>query len=106
MVMKKNAIVYVPGLNDDGWLNKKLIRLLPAIWKRYEYKIYPVYPHWRREKNFARIQARIVAKIDALAAENYTIYIIGQSAGASAVLNSYILRKTIIENVVNICGRL
>jgi hypothetical protein len=106
IVIMKKAIIYVPGLNDDKLLNKKLINFLPLIWNKYGYDVFIVRPEWRKGKSFYPKLTLIINKIDELSSKGYTIYLFGQSAGGAAVLNAYTERKHKIKKVVNICGRL
>jgi hypothetical protein len=102
----KKAIIYVPGLNDDKFLNKKLINFLPLIWNKYGFDVFIVRPEWRTGKFFYPKLTLIINKIDELSSKGYAIYLFGQSAGGAAVLNAYTERKNKIKKVVNICGRL
>ena len=102
----KKAIIYVPGLNDDKFLNNKLINLLPLLWNRHGYEVFIIKPAWRQGKSFYPKLTLILNKIDELYAKGYAIYLFGQSAGGAAVLNAFAERKNKIKKIVNICGKL
>src|SRR5438132_975092 len=102
----KKAIIYVPGLNDDKFLNKTLTNLLPSFWRIYNYEVFIMRPEWNKGKSFIPKMNRITSKIDELYKQKYEIFLFGQSAGGSAVLNVFSQRTDKIKKVVNICGRL
>jgi len=104
--MTKKAIIYVPGLNDDRFLNSHLIDLLPYFWKRYGYEVFIVRPAWKKGKTFSPKLKLIIDKIDELSKSGYAITLFGQSAGGAAVLNAFTERKSKVNHVINICGRL
>lgn len=103
LIMKK-AIIYVPGLNDNNFINRNIVKLLPYFWKGYEVHI--ISPIWSEGKEFEQKLKFIINKIDELSKKGHAIYLFGQSAGGSAVLNAFVARKTKVKKVVNICGRL
>jgi carboxylesterase type B len=49
---------------------------------------------------------RVVALIDTYHTNRYTVSLLGTSAGGSAVINAYAMRKEKIHKVINLCGRL
>lgn len=102
----KKAILYVPGLHDDAFINSHLTDLLPLIWRKYGFEVFIIRPRWREGKSFFPKLEYIATKIDELSNKGYELYLFGQSAGGSAVLNAFAIKKNKIKKVVNICGRL
>lgn len=58
------------------------------------------------EQDFELKLERVVALIDTYCAYGYTVSLLGTSAGGSAVVNAFTMRKDKIHKVINICGRL
>ncbi len=48
----------------------------------------------------------ITALIDTHHAEGYRVSLLGTSAGGSAAINAFVLRKDKVHRVINVCGRL
>jgi hypothetical protein len=103
--MGKRVILYVPGLNDQRFPQRSLLRYLPRIWKQFGFDLIVFPIHWA-EGSFLPKLRKLVFHIDRLKKEGYDIYLMGQSAGGSAVLNAFSQRKKSIRKVVNVCGRL
>jgi hypothetical protein len=61
---------------------------------------------WRGSEAFEPKLSRLLAKIDGYRERGYTVSLVGASAGASAVLNAYVLRKNDIQGVAYICGKI
>jgi carboxylesterase type B len=59
-----------------------------------------------KEKDFERKLEKVVALIDTYCADGYTVSLLGTSAGGSAVVNAFAMRKDKIHRVINVCGRL
>ena len=104
--MFKKAIIYIPGLNDQSFLNKTFNNLFKILWKRFGYEIYIIQPHWQEESVFSSKLKLITDKIDELSNNDYEVYLIGQSAGGSAALNAFTERKSKVKKVINVCGRI
>lgn len=49
---------------------------------------------------------RILAVIDTHNADGYMVSLLGTSAGGSAAINAYAMRKNKIHTAINVCGRL
>lgn len=103
--MKKQAIIYIPGLNDHRFPNKILVNFLPKIWKHFGFYVYILHPKWNKGSFQDKLE-HIINKIDHFYEKGYDVYLFGQSAGGAAVLNAFVQRKEKIKRVVNICGRL
>ncbi|MDD5750665.1 MAG: hypothetical protein PHU56_03390 [Candidatus Pacebacteria bacterium] len=95
-------IIIVPGLGDGG----RFFRLMVRNW----WGMFPNEIHafgWRdKGVNLIDKQNNLLRRIDALAKEGRKIYLIGISAGGSAILNAFMARRTAVSGVVNVCGRL
>ena len=104
MKMKELHVIYVPGLRDQRFINKLLIKIISLFWKAQGFKFHIISPRWEEGKSFLPKLKLITDKIDELSGK--TVYLIGQSAGGSAVLNAYSQRKSEIAGVVNSTGRL
>lgn len=95
-------IVIVPGLGDGG----KLFRFMVKSW----WRMFPNEIHvfgWR-DKGAKLIdkQNSLLQRIDDLAKDGRKVYLVGTSAGGSAVLNAFMARRSVVSGVVNVCGRL
>lgn len=105
LMSKEHHIVYVPGLSDQSFINRNLSSRLPVIWGLYGFKTHIIYPHWQEGNSFHPKLSRILQKIDELNSLGYRVSLVGQSAGAGAVLNAFCERREMINGVINICGR-
>jgi hypothetical protein len=101
----KHIVIYVPGLNDTKFVNTALSHFLPLLWKMYGFEIIIFQPRWGKG-NLKEKLNRILQLIDSLKKTNTKIYLVGQSAGGSFVLNVFSLRTDSVARVVNIGGRL
>lgn len=95
-------IIVVPGLGDGG----RFFRFMVKNW----WRMFPIEVHafgWR-DKGAKLIdkQNSLLQRIDALTKDGRKIYLIGISAGGSAVLNAFMARRLVVSGVVNVCGRL
>lgn len=62
---------------------------------------------WQGEEQVFELKLeRVVALIDTYCADGYTVSLLGTSAGGSAVVNAFTMRKDKIHRVINVCGRL
>lgn len=102
---KEHHIVFIPGLNDQNPINKKLISLLPSLWRPYGLSVHIVFPHWEQGHFKPKLQ-RMLQVVDALIAHGYNVSVIGQSAGGSAAGNAFVERKNVLRGFVDITGRL
>lgn len=96
-------IIYVPGLNDKSSLNNFFIKLLPRFWNSNFIQVHIVYPNWSKG-HFQEKLKEIIQEIDGFSSGE-SVVLMGQSAGVSAVLNAFARRKSKINNVICICGR-
>lgn len=105
MSLKKHSIIYIPGLNDQNFIQKKLCKILPLIWKP-EFNLVIFEPHWQDRNQLEPKLKELIALIDTLYKNGSYVSLMGQSAGGSLALNAFTKRKTIIHKVINVTGRL
>ncbi|MGH7245735.1 MAG: hypothetical protein ACREGI_02255 [Candidatus Levyibacteriota bacterium] len=99
-------VLYIPGLHDMAFPNKQLTATFPLFWEPFGVKVHIVRLRWSKGKSFAPKLKVITDLIDTLATKKNKVFLVGQSAGASAVLNAYVARKKKVAGVVSIDGRL
>lgn len=104
--MIEHHIVYIPGLNDQHWLNKSFLKLLPLFWDPKQFPIHIFYPHWEEGNSFQEKLLLITETVDDLTSRYERVSIIGQSAGGSAALNTFVVRINDLAAAVNVTGRL
>ncbi|MEK7591783.1 MAG: 5-formyltetrahydrofolate cyclo-ligase [Patescibacteria group bacterium] len=98
--------IYAPGLNDQCLLNRFLVSLLPKIWIQFGVKTHIFSPRWRSAELYVVKEKRLLVLIDSLHKQNNLIFLVGQSAGGSIVLNVFSKRKETVVGVINVAGRL
>lgn len=99
---KRHQVIYVPGLGDH---HSRLQQMAINNWR-----VFGLYPeahplHWADGEPFAPKLERLLSKIDELT-KHGDVSLVGTSAGASAVLNAYALRKDAINKVITVCGKI
>ena len=99
----KHLIIYVPGLGDTTASGRKFaIRL----WKIYGISAVVHQLYWADKEHFAPKLATLLSHIDESAAKGYRVSLVGESAGASAVMHAYAARHSTVHRVAHICGKL
>jgi len=96
-------VIIIPGLGD----NAKLTQLGVSHWR--DKGFYPIVHSvgWHdTEKDFYQKLNRINNLIDSIYSNESRVSLVGCSAGGSAVINAYSLKKDKIHKVVNVCGRI
>lgn len=99
----KQAILYVPGLGD--WRSRGQ-RIVIWLWRIYGVRSEVVRMQWRVSEPFAVKQQRLLDRVDRLHEQGYRVSLVGVSAGASAVVNTFAVRQTAVHRVVCLCGKL
>ena len=95
-------MIYVPGIRDDLYFIQSV---LIQCWRlRGVRPIMRTMP-WSGEEGFEPKLARLVSGIDTYRQQGHRVYLVGASAGASAVLNAYAQRKGDVQGVAYICGK-
>jgi len=96
-------VIIIPGLGD----NAKLTQLAVDHWRTKGFNPIVHAVRWHdAEKDFYQKLKRITNLIDSLYSSENRISLVGCSAGGSAVINAYSIRKDKIHKVVNVCGRI
>lgn len=96
-------VIIVPGLGDETTKIKWATNYMS------KYDLEPILHNiwWRKgEKHFEPKLKKLVKLIDKLATGSNKVSLIGTSAGSSAVMNAFVLRKNKIYKVISVCGRL
>ncbi len=99
----KLYVIYVPGIKDDLLcVQSALIQL----WRLQGVRPVMFVMPWSGPEAFAGKLARLVSKIDKYSQQGHSVCLVGASAGASAVLQAYSLRKAAVQSVAYICGKI
>lgn len=100
---QESHFIIVPGLGDRVTLVEELFQnRFPNLVKIHVYRA----PWIRNEESLSLKMKRFLMFIDQLTEDNGQVSLGGISAGGSFVLNAYMERKSKVNKVVNICGRL
>ena len=100
---KTHHVIYLPGLGDPRQREQHIIN---TIWKTLQIHVHYHPLHWTDSRSFEFKLKEIVALIDDLNNSGYTVSLVGVSAGASAALNTFAMRKDAVNAVVCICGKI
>ena len=100
--MKRNVVIYIPGLGDDKPRGQKLALNLLKI-----FKIKPYYfaIGWADQNTFDAKLEHLLSLVDKLHENGHKINILAASAGASAALNLFAERRKEISSISLICGK-
>ncbi|MBI2588883.1 hypothetical protein HYW35_01585 [Candidatus Saccharibacteria bacterium] len=102
-VSRLHHVIYLPGIGDHRpWGQDKIIKLWRIFGVRAQFHIIG----WADGEAFEPKLERIGALVDKLAAGGNQVSLVGVSAGASAALNTYMIRKDKIAGVVYVCGKI
>lgn len=96
-------VLYIPGLGDDK-INGQRIAIY--LWRLWGIKGEIFHSHWSSNETWEMKLERLLNKVDSLIAKHDTLTIIGVSAGASAAITIYSLRKSQIIGCVLIAGKI
>jgi hypothetical protein len=105
--MSKHRLLVIPGLGDDKALQTRLLEHALSGWQKHA--VYPeIYlMRWHdTKKTFEQKLTGLLAKIDTYSDAKETVSLMGMSAGASAALNAFILRRTTVYKCISASGRL
>jgi predicted alpha/beta hydrolase family esterase len=99
---KQLHVLYVPGLGDN-----RISKQLKAIrtWRWWGVTPELLQMNWADKQPWEEKFERLLMRIDKLHAQNKEIALVGASAGASAVINAYAVRKDKIAGCVLIAGK-
>lgn len=99
----KQCAIYIPGIRDDiGRLQSLLIQTWRFRGIRPHMHVFP----WRGEDDFELKLQHLLTDIDEHAQRGYQVSLVAASAGATAALQAYVLRKDKLAKVVFICGKI
>jgi len=99
----KHHLIYVTGLGDQRVKGQqRLLSVYPLF--GIEAELYQM--NWADGESFTAKRDRLLTLIDKRTHEGKTVSLIGISAGAAAVVNTYVERSTAIHRVVYVCGKL
>ena len=102
--MNKNvAIIFIPGLGDT---NPKWQARAVKLWHLYGYKSQLIAMNWNDKLPWSEKQKKLIDKIDKLSSQDYKIVLVGASAGSTAAINAYAIRKSQILGVITIAGKI
>lgn len=101
---KLHKVIIIPGLGDNG---TRPIELATNHWRRHGLEPYIHLVGWRDgEKSFEPKLKRLLKLVDSFIKTGDRLSLVGTSAGGSAALNVFALRKNRVHRIVNVCGRL
>lgn len=96
-------VLYIPGLGDAKVTSQ---RLAIITWRLWGVDAEVIQMRWAdQSEDWETKFSRLLNRIDELAAADVPIGLVGSSAGATAVLNAYAIRKTQIAACVLIAGK-
>lgn len=98
----KHVILYVPGLGDTNISGRK--KML-AVWHYRNIRIEAVPMNWQVDEPWQDKLSRLLARIDGLTTEGVRVSLIGESAGASAVMCALQRRAQHLNAVILLCGK-
>ncbi len=99
---QSHSVLILPGLSD----RTSGIALVTKWWRRYGLQPYVLKVGWHDERTDIRKKLdTIILEIEKFATHGL-ISVVGTSAGGSMALNLLCERSDIVNNAVNICGRL
>jgi hypothetical protein len=99
-----HLLIIIPGLGD----NKAFIEFAVRHWeKNYKIKTIIHCMPWQGEEQALELKLeRLIALIDKSFVKGYRVSLLGTSAGGSAAINAFTMRKDRVHRVINVCGRL
>jgi hypothetical protein len=106
MPRPEHHLIYVPGLHDSLLIRRAGFHVLLLIWRLHGFHAHLILPHWEKDNEFAPKLERIAQKVAELDKQGHYVSLVGESAGGSAVLNTFMECRDKIAGVVNITGRL
>ncbi len=100
---KPHHVIYLPGLGDP---RQKEQNTVIRTWKLFKISVqyHPLY--WTDSRPFESKLLELVAEIDEMIKSGFTVSLVGVSAGASAALNTFAMRKDAINAVACVCGKI
>lgn len=99
---KQHTIFYVPGLGDRNLSGR---RTLLSLWKFRNVSIEICSMDWTINEPWRTKLSRLIKEIDAQTDEGRLVSLIGESAGATAVIEALQQRPTKLHKVILLCGK-
>ena len=100
--MNKKYLIYIPGLGDDKVVGQ---RKAISTWRLWGVQAELFQMNWADKEPWEQKFKRLIARIDTLAVNGSQIGLVGASAGASAVINAFAMRKNSVTGCVIIAGK-
>ena len=101
--MSKVQVIYIPGLGDlRPWGQDKILKL----WQLFDCQVHYSPVGWAVDEPYQDKLDRLLKLVDKLSVTGHKIAVIGTSAGASMAMNLYAERKSKIQAVVFVSGKL
>jgi len=97
-----HIIIYVPGLGDRD-LTKR--RRLLSLWHFRNVQIEICSMDWSVDVPWQTKLDKLIGRIDELAKAGHTVSLVGESAGAAAVLQALAARDSSLNRVILLCGK-
>jgi predicted alpha/beta hydrolase family esterase len=97
-----DVILYVPGLGDHSLSGR---RKLLSLWHYKNTNIEISAIEWQSTGSWEDKLGRLVKQIDDISRQGMQVSLVGESAGASAVMQAFRLRSTKIRAIVLLCGK-
>ncbi len=101
--MQRHAVIYIFGLGDQRATGQTLA---VRVWRMYGVTPEVFHTYWATPGKLADKLAGLLARIDTLTEQGYTVSLVGTSAGASAAIHAYAARQDKVHRVVCVCGKL
>lgn len=102
MAKAKLHVLYIPGLGDETVAGQ---RLAVRTWRLWGVESELFQMHWADSEDWDTKLKRLLARVDELNAKNKPVAIVAASAGASAAINIFALRKTQIAGCVLVASK-
>lgn len=100
----KHVIIYITGLGDHNPVAQEKAIKAWCFFGEIDVELFQ--NNWADKKPFSEKLERLLSRIDQLNRDDYTVSLVGVSAGASMALTAFSLRKEKINGVVSLCGKI
>lgn len=103
MARQQIDIIYVPGIHDDIYHAQSLM-LIP--WRLFGVRGHCHVMPWLGKQSYEPKLQSLHEEVNSYRAQNHRVFLVGASAGASAVLNLYAEHPSELAGVALICPKL
>ena len=100
---KKLHVIYIPGIGDHK-LGRQ--RMAVDMWKHYGVEPEICALIWNDGQSWESKFERLLNRIDELVMEGKSVGIVGVSAGATAAINAFAVRKEVLVGIVCVAGKI